>query len=477
MSHIFISYSHKDTKYAHRLADTLKEKGFEVWIDARLDYGSQWSNEIQQQLDTCGAFIVLMSPRSYASEWVQNELNRAKRKAKAIFPFLLDGDEPWLIVESTQFIDVRGEILPDNKFYTTLERFVSRSKEQVSTATPGTPAPVTVPVKVAQKLSLPAIFAIPGVFAMIVLGIVWLAGNRATPTITETPEVLLTVTTPSKTVETEVAVTNVPVEIVPFTVTPLPGEFIDANEVEMVLVTAGDYLRGSDNGDADAKPAQVVHLDAYYIDKFEVTNSHYAECVSADVCIPPKQTGSFTRTKYYGNPEFDRYPVLYVDWYMARSYCSWRGAHLPTEAQWEIAARGKEEFIYPWGNSFECRNGNFDDETRSDEFMVPGGPNCDGYQDTAPVGSYPNGQSTFGVFDMTGNVWEWVADSYLENYYATLGDNASNPQGPSGGEYQVVRGGSWGSNENVTRAWYRGKYKSADFYDYLGFRCAMDVSP
>jgi len=94
MGHIFISYSHKDTKYAHRLADSLQSKGFDYWIDERLDYGSQWPHEIQKQLDTCDAFILVMSPRSFASDWVQSELQRAKRKQKPIFPILLEGDEP-----------------------------------------------------------------------------------------------------------------------------------------------------------------------------------------------------------------------------------------------------------------------------------------------------------------------------------------------------------------------------------------------
>lgn len=125
MSHIFISYSHKDTDYAYKLADALQAKGFDVWIDARLDYGSQWPLEIQKQLDACGAFILVMSPRAFASEWVQSELQRAKRKLRPIFPMLLEGDEPWLSVESTQFYDVRGEKLPDAKFYSTLKRILA----------------------------------------------------------------------------------------------------------------------------------------------------------------------------------------------------------------------------------------------------------------------------------------------------------------------------------------------------------------
>jgi hypothetical protein len=127
MGHIFISYSHKDTKYAHGLANNLQNIGFEIWIDERLDYGSQWPLEIQKQLDSCDAFIIILTPRSFASEWVQSELQRAKRKLKPIFPLLLEGDEPWLSIESTQFYDVRGERFPDAKFYSALKRVVSVS--------------------------------------------------------------------------------------------------------------------------------------------------------------------------------------------------------------------------------------------------------------------------------------------------------------------------------------------------------------
>jgi len=131
MKHIFISYSHKDTEYSHKLADLLREEGFEVWIDARLDYGSTWPQEIQKQLDSCSAFIIVMTPRAYASDWVQNELNRAKRLGKPIFPLLLEGDGPWLSVESTQFVDVTGGKMPDEKLFFALERVVPRSGEIV----------------------------------------------------------------------------------------------------------------------------------------------------------------------------------------------------------------------------------------------------------------------------------------------------------------------------------------------------------
>lgn len=132
MAHVFISYSHKDSQYAHRLAAVLDEAGIPVWIDKRIDYGTKWPHVIQEQLDSCTAFIVIMSPRSYQSEWVQNELSRAKRKKKPIFPLLLDGEEPWLSVEATQFADVRGGKLPPDDFYTLLDVFVPRRPEETA---------------------------------------------------------------------------------------------------------------------------------------------------------------------------------------------------------------------------------------------------------------------------------------------------------------------------------------------------------
>jgi len=475
MGHIFISYSHKDTTYAHGFADNLQNMGFDVWIDERLDYGSTWPQEIQKQLDSCTAFIVIMTTRSFESEWVQNELNRAKRLGKPIYPLLLEGGGPWLSVESTQFADVRNGSFPDEKFYTNLERVVPRTAGGTSPQTTIQPAPTRATAATSRKLSLP-VFAGVGVLALIVLGVIYFSGNRPS-SVTPTPESKPSSLIPVEVIVTESTEESLPTEIIPPTDAPLATEITDANGMTMMLVSMGEYVMGSDNSDSDAGPAHSVRLDAYYIDKYEVTNASYAKCVDAGACAPPRELGSSTHTDYYGNSEFDNYPVVNVDWYMAGAYCSWRGESLPTEAQWEIAARGENGFIYPWGNSFECRNGNFDDETRVDEFVVSGGPNCDGYEDTAPVGSYLNGRSPFGLFDMAGNVWEWVSDSYLEDYYATLGDNASNPRGPSGGQYQVVRGGSWGSNTDVTQTIYRGKFKPADFYDYLGFRCAMSATP
>jgi hypothetical protein len=134
MGHIFISYSHKDGKYARKLAKALKQKGFDVWIDERIDYGTVWPKEIEKYLDECEAFIVVVSENSLESKWVQNEVTRAERKRKPIFPLLLRG-EPWISIETTQYVDVRGGKLPPSKFYERLFSLLSKDKINLSPPT------------------------------------------------------------------------------------------------------------------------------------------------------------------------------------------------------------------------------------------------------------------------------------------------------------------------------------------------------
>ena len=147
MSHIFISYSHKDAKYVHKLQKALQEEGFEVWIDDRIDYGTEWPTVIQKHLDDCGAFIVVLTDNAYNSKWVQNELTRASRKGIPFFPLLLQGD-PWLSVEATQYVDVTDGSLPPESFYQRLEGVIPRRKAEVAQVqpakTPTSPAPKPV---------------------------------------------------------------------------------------------------------------------------------------------------------------------------------------------------------------------------------------------------------------------------------------------------------------------------------------------
>jgi len=249
---------------------------------------------------------------------------------------------------------------------------------------------------------------------------------------------------------------------IPATDTPASKTVVPASSMEMVLVPAGTFTMGNGNDDVNEQPVHSVNLSAYTIDKYEVTNASYAVCVDAGKCAPPLDTRSATRSTYYGDSQYKNYPVVNVTWEMAKKYCEWRGARLPSEAEWEKAARGAKTQTYPWGNSIDCSKANY--------------KGCSG-NDTSEVGKYKDGQSPYGVFDMAGNVWEWTADWYQENYYATLGDNVLDPLGPAAGDSRVIRGGSYFNTQKSVRTTIRNFSDPKINYPYLGFRCAENVTP
>ncbi|MBN2551097.1 MAG: SUMF1/EgtB/PvdO family nonheme iron enzyme [Anaerolineales bacterium] len=235
----------------------------------------------------------------------------------------------------------------------------------------------------------------------------------------------------------------------------LPNSYTDERGVPMALVPAGEFQMGSEDGADDQKPVHTVYLDAFYMDIYEVTNALYEKCVQAGVCTPPSDSSSYTRSKYYGSAEYADYPVIYVNWEQAITFCEeWRGARLPTEAEWEKAARGRlEGRLYPWSdNAPDCSILNFD------------ASGCIG--NTSKVGSYsPNG---YGLFDMAGNVWEWVWDWY--GLYSSL--SSSNPQGPSSGQHRILRGGAWNSYGYYLHTAYRYRLTPGGTDFNYGFRCS-----
>ena len=273
--------------------------------------------------------------------------------------------------------------------------------------------------------------------------------------------------TPTRTPTQIPTATRTPIPTHTFTAFPYPTEITDANGVEMVLVPAGEFIMGDNNGQQNEKPAHRVYLDAFYIDTYEVTNKRYQDCVSAGMCQPPINTFSETRSSYFGNPTYDDYPVIYVSWNMSRTYCEWRGADLPTEAQWEKAARGTAGRKYPWGEEWpDCRRVNFLDFSTGV---------CVG--DTSAVGSYESGKSPYGVYDMAGNVLEWIADWYSETYYQN--SPGANPTGPDSGQFRMSRGGAWYGQVDHLYAYGRhvslNPYPSG--YHDAGFRCARAATP
>jgi formylglycine-generating enzyme required for sulfatase activity/serine/threonine protein kinase len=217
-----------------------------------------------------------------------------------------------------------------------------------------------------------------------------------------------------------------------------------------VYIPGGTFLMGSESGGINEGPVHTVTLDAFWMDQTEVTNGMYAQCVAAGECSPPVDTSSYSRSSYYGDAVYADYPVISVAWSQAAAYCRWAERELPTEAQWEYAARGGlAGALYPWGDTFDGSLANFCDANCSLSWANPNFN--DGYADTAPVGSYPaNG---YGLFDMAGNVWEWVADW--------------------GGEHlRLLRGGSWYYVEDTLRVSFRYTLDPGNTYDGNGFRCA-----
>lgn len=237
----------------------------------------------------------------------------------------------------------------------------------------------------------------------------------------------------------------------------------------MSLVPAGEFQMGCDPAVSEGScrenefPLHGVFVDDFYMDKYEVTNAEYGSCVDAGACSEPAADSSRTVESYYGNQEYDDYPVVWVTWKDASDYCSWVGKRLPTEAEWEKAARGScDTRDFAWGTQDpSCLLANID------------GSDKDCVEDTSPVGSLPEGASPYGLMDMNGNVWEWVSDWYQEDYYEH--SPADNPAGPAVGTDRVIRGGSWRYPAELIRNGVRMQAQpDVPMFDF-GFRCALSA--
>jgi len=253
----------------------------------------------------------------------------------------------------------------------------------------------------------------------------------------------------------------------------------------MVLIPAGSFQMGWDPLSSDQwsgsdveveSPLHTIYLDGYYMDINEVTNSQYAQCVGAGVCAAPI---SYTwegrliyRDNHYGDAQYGNYPVTYVSWADADTYCTWMGKSLPTEAQWEKAARGGSDTrMYPWGNATPtCSLLNFRDLGGADWC----GTNLNGVV-TAPVGSHPDGVSPFGIMDMAGNVMEWVADDGIDDYYSYFEPDQwpHNPVAVADPptNIKILRGGSYANDDYYVRV-SRRLFGGGGPDSLTGFRCA-----
>jgi formylglycine-generating enzyme required for sulfatase activity len=227
------------------------------------------------------------------------------------------------------------------------------------------------------------------------------------------------------------------------------------NSIDWIEIPAGEFQMGDNfnEGYSNERPVHTVYLDRYYVSKYEVTFGLYDKYCDATGKTKPDDEG-----RGRGNR-----PAININWSQAKAFCDWlsretgEDIHLPTEAQWEKAARGTDQRRYPWGNSPpDCNRANYS--------------GCEGK--TKPVGSCPSGKSPYGVHDMAGNVWEWCADWYSSTYYSHSPRN--NPQGPSSGSYRVHRGGSWFNSASYLRCALRVINNPSYSSDYIGFRLTRD---
>lgn len=446
MAQVFISYSRKDLAFVQRMVEDLKKANLDVWYDlSGLEGGSRWRTEIQNAIKNSQYMIVVLSPNSVESEWVEREFLFASNLKRKIIPLMYKQCELPMNYLNLNFIDVQGKNYRQN-FGEILE---SLSIKPVSGSLPPATQMATsktgwmaTGIAAFVLLTLAAVFALP------------LLTGKSEPTPIATNIESSKTFTPIPAGKTP-TLTSTPTQVLTITPTSLSTEITDAKGVEMILVPAGGFTMGNNKGDGNEKPVHTVDLADYYIDRFTVTNASYKVCADTGDCLPPKSSDSATRQSYYGNPVFDNFPVIYVNWFMAKTYCEWRGARLPTEAEWEKAARGTTAGTYPWGENSDKAFANFDGV------------------DTSPVNAYEKGKSFYGVYDMAGNVWQWVGSLYQPYPYKS-NDGRDDP---SASGARTLRGGSWFSGNYYIRSTNRNKDDPTSAKAVYSFRCVHDANP
>lgn len=504
----FLTHSWHDIEFARKLFGDLTAQGLEGFFDDKsLKGGNRLAEEINRGMEWCDVYIPVLSRVALDSPWCWEEINaainlsnqRARQGRPQIIPVLIeDCNVPALLASRLYFnftnryeqalneLLTRGfglslsSAVPDNAIPqkpTILPERSATPKSVAPAARPQTRSNSLIPVGIVSGvLIVCVVMAIVAAIAVSQFVNTSDVSNTTTPIAQSSPTLVANVVTsiplaaftpiriltltpnPTDTPRPTVTYTPKPTDTSRPTAVPTLGigssKLSPIDGATMIYVPAGDFLMGSNDRDDDEKPAHTVYLDPFWIDKSEVTNALYIKCVSAGKCQPPTPTTSYTRDAYYGNSQYDNYPVIYVSWDSANAFCSWANKKLPTEAQWEKATRGTDGRTYPWGNAFDgAKVNSWDSNPR------PG--------DTTAGGSYSAGASPYGAMDMAGNVWEWVADWYGSYPSGTQ----RNPMGPSTGQSHVLRGGSWFNNAFVVRAAIRlGRNPDLVFWD-VGFRC------
>ena len=433
MSDIFISYASEDRDRVQPLARALERKGWSVWWDRRIPVGRSFDEVIQEALDASKTVVVVWTTNSVKSQWVKNEAREGLHR-RVLFPVMLLEE----IKIPLEFRHVQAAQLTDwqpEESHSGFDQFVQDIAQIIG------PSPAVKPE----------------------------------PPSTQTPATKpQSIASPAKTITGKDGAT-------------------------MLLIPGGTFWMGSPDGegDGDEHPRHSVALSAFYLDKHQVTNRLFQQFVQqtgyrttaeqegkAYAMISAGKwkevKGAHWRKPEGGETVFDshraEHPVVSVSWEDAHAYCRWAGKRLPTEAEFEYATRAGTNTKYWWGDGHPSSRlvANIADESLKRQYSDWPGPIMTGYDDgyirTAPVGSFD--ANPFGLYDMTGNVWEWTADWYGEQYYEKSPQR--NPKGPSSGEYCVLRGGSWGHRPGSVRSANRYRNTPTLRHDSVGFRCAQD---
>lgn len=445
---------------------------------ASLEQQTQTTATVASDIYSLGAtlYALLTGQRPLDAARRQSGLE-VLRSAREVNPDV----EPYLSIVANRAMSLRADARYEKAedFARALERPAGRAYpenlEPRRTATGAAAPPRRASATRRRTMERRTIYALSVLLLLIIaLGVTFGLINRETPfgvipeaaTATLRSQVIAALTdlapTPTATPDPTLLPTATPSPLVD----PLSG-------ARMIYIPGGVFRMGDDEGDRNVKPSFVTRLDAYFIDETEVTNGQYRRCVEAGVCEPPQSVRATFHPSYYGDPAYDNYPVIFVSWYAADAMCRWRGARLPSEAEWEYAAGYNpavaKKLTFPWGEVFDGELANYCDVncTRSERDVTFD----DGHKDTAPVDSFPDGRSPFGLFNMAGNVMEWVNDWYNPDAYQTASD--VNPMGPVSGVTKVMRGGSWLSSPDDLKVTARDLYEPAVARANLGFRCAM----
>ena len=488
---VFISYSSKDKPIADGICASLEAAGIRCWIAPRdITPGEDWPTSISAAITKSKVMVLVFSADSNSSKQVGNELSLAFNNNLVIIPFKIENIEPELgkqyYLARTHWLEAMNPPTLEQ-----IQTLVETVRSVVSgMVTNGVVQPSHLPMpSVSQPFTAKkrkfrwGFLWMAGVLMLIVLGVLFwpkIQGMLASPTAIPTKAATLT-DQPGSTATISPTITP--------TATPGIGStwVRPADGMVMVYVPAGEFNMGSNNGDPDEQPVHPITLDPFWIDETEVTNRMYIgylnsmlskiEISEGKVFIEEKKfritctmcgEGWVDQIAWNGSefsvyPGYEDHPSLAAD----RDYCEWVGARLPSEAEWEKAARGNLEGMdYPWGNEAPtCAPGAINGAQFSD---------CGG--NTIEVGSFkPNG---YGIYDMAGNVWEIVNDWYDETYYSR--SPGSNPPGPTSGVKNILRGGAWDYAGDRMRSANRFNGVSMDYqhYDsYVGVRCARDASP